>query len=96
MGMIAEAQLAGQSSHAIGTPVAPLSAVVRWPKSDDSYAVYVVNNEHGKLVARARRITLGETLGNTIEVRTGLSNGDRVITNGATLVRDSSVVTIVQ
>jgi hypothetical protein len=55
-----------------------------------------VREERGKLVSRVRRVILGDTCGNRIEIRSGISHGDRVITNGATLVRDGGFVAIVQ
>jgi hypothetical protein len=94
--MIAKVELDKSMAPTIGDIVVPLSAVVRWPKNNDSYAVYVVKREHGKLVARIRRITLGETLDYSIAVKTGLNIGDKVITNGATLVSDGRPISIVE
>lgn len=79
-----------------GSITVPLSAVVRSPKDNKSYAVYIVKREHGKLTACSRKVNLGDTLGNTIVVNSGLSYGDRIITNGATLVHDGARVVIVK
>lgn len=96
VGMIAKVELSKLSSSAVLRPTVPLSAVVRYPGSSDSYAVYVVEREHGRYVARVRGITLGETLGNKIEIKSGVFRGDRVITNGATLVHNGCRVSVVE
>lgn len=95
VGMIAKVEFSGIGKYT-GSAKVPLSAIVRYPKNDSDYAVYVVNEEHGKLVARVRRVTIGDTCGNDIEIKSGVSSGDRVITNGATLVRDGGLVSIVR
>ncbi|PYS95534.1 MAG: efflux RND transporter periplasmic adaptor subunit [Acidobacteria bacterium] len=72
-----------------------LSAIVRPPAEPEGYAVYVVQEENGRPVARLRKVTLGEALGNTIAVTFGLKSGERVIVTGATLVTDGEPVRIV-
>lgn len=41
--------------------------------------VYVVQDDHGHLVARQVPVTLGETVGNTYSISSGLNAGDKVI-----------------
>ncbi|MCE5324404.1 efflux RND transporter periplasmic adaptor subunit [bacterium] len=96
VGMIAKVEFAGPERPGFSGIKVPLSAVVRWPKSSSDYAVYVVQKEHGKLVSRVHKVVLGETYGNKIEIKSGISYGDRVITNGATLVRDGGFVKVVK
>lgn len=95
VGMIAKVELVklnGVKSY----PVVPLSAIVKSNRHKGGYAVYVVSDEHGKLVARAREIQIGDTFGNTIAVKNGINIGDRVISTGATLVNDGTPVTVVK
>lgn len=75
--------------------VLPLSAVVRPPGAADGYAVFVLEEQGGRQVARLRKVTLGGTVGNRIAVTDGVKTGDRVIAAGAALVIDGETVQIV-
>ena len=44
--------------------------------------VYVMANENGKKVARKKQVLVGEIYGDQIEVKTGLNEGDQLITQG--------------
>ncbi len=44
--------------------------------------VYVLSEENGKKVARRKAISVGELYDEMIEVKNGISNGDRLITKG--------------
>jgi multidrug efflux system membrane fusion protein len=93
-GMIVTIKMA--STHpAEGIPVVPMGSIVRSKTNPDGYAVYVVNDEGGKAVARSRDITLGSALNNAVVVTAGLHPGEKVITSGATLVSDGETVEIV-
>ncbi len=93
-GMIATLTLAG-SRLASPVPVIPLSAVIRPAENPEGYAVFVVEEQSGKPVARLRNVELGEAYGNMIGVKSGLSLTDRIITTGSTLVKDGSQVQII-
>ena len=54
--------------------------------------VYVAVNEKGKLVARKKVITAGEFYGNNIEILSGLSAGDVVVTEGYQSIFDGQVL----
>ena len=97
-GMIAALQVgeeapAGADAQAI--PAVRLSAIVRPPGETEGYAVFVVAEEDGRPVARVRKVALGEALGNSIVVTSGLKVGERVIVTGATLVTEGEPVRIV-
>ncbi len=97
-GMIAALQVGdGARAQAVAeaVPAVRLSAVVRPPGETEGYAVFVVEETDGLPVARVRRVALGEALGNSIAVTSGLKIGERVIVTGATLVRDGEPVRIV-
>ena len=76
-------------------PAVPLSAVVRPSDMGTGYALFVVEDLGGRSVARLRRITLGEVIGNRVVVRDGLSPGERVVVSGATIVHDGRPVRVV-
>jgi multidrug efflux system membrane fusion protein len=59
------------------------------------YSVFVIDNTGGRTVARARAVTVGDVIGNAIEVSTGVRAGEQVITTGATLVKDGDPVRII-
>lgn len=81
--------------------VVPLASIVRsgagngGDRTPDNYAVYVVEEQRGKQIARQRRVKLGEALGNTIAVLDGVGIGERVIATGATLVKDGQAVQVI-
>jgi RND family efflux transporter MFP subunit len=93
-GMIASLQIAGAAAAPSGAFI-PLNAVVRPPGETAGYAVYVVESQGGRELARLRRIKLGEIRGDLIEVASGLKGGERVIVRGATLAVDAREVRII-
>jgi multidrug efflux system membrane fusion protein len=93
-GMIASLQTAdGEPEEAL--PAVPLGAIVRPPGRAEGYAVFAVAEEEGRSVARLREVVLGEALGNSIAVTSGLSVGERIVVTGATLVVDGAPVRVV-
>jgi multidrug efflux system membrane fusion protein len=90
-GMIVSLRV-GRSDVARAQPVVPLNAVVKSTTDPNGYAVFVVTEQGGRLIAKMREVKLGETYGNTIAVTDGVKEGDRVITTGVTLVRDGDGV----
>lgn len=96
-GMIASLEVAPTDSNvaAAAVTVVPLSAIVRAKNRPDQYAVFVVEENGGRAIARSRGIKLGEALGNTMVVLEGVKAGERIITTGATLVLDGQPVQII-
>ena len=74
----------------------PLTAVVRSSQESSAYAVMVVEHENGADLARVRRVTLGDVMGNAIAVVAGLAAGERVVVSGATLLADGRAVRVVE
>jgi multidrug efflux system membrane fusion protein len=93
-GMIVSLRV-GRSETVQAQPVVPLNAVVQSPTDANGYAVFVVTEQSGRLIAKVREVKLGETYGNTIAVTEGVKEGDRVITSGVTLVRDGDAVNVI-
>jgi multidrug efflux system membrane fusion protein len=94
-GMIAALQVDAPPDAASAAKLVPLNAVVRPPGDPVGYAVFVAENREHGVVARLRRVQLGDVSGNMIQVTAGLQGGDRVIVRGATLVVDSQAVRVI-
>src|SRR5262249_5720598 len=95
-GMIASLVAPDPNASADPVVVAPLGAVVRSGSNSDSYAVNVLAEENGRLVARRRPVKLGEAYGNLISVTEGLQIGEQIIVTGAATVTDGEPVQIAQ
>lgn len=93
IGMIASVVVGEQA--AAGRVAVPLSAVVRSRDNAEGYAVFVVEPQGGRPVARLRSVALGDAFGNMIVVAGGLTVGESVITVGASLVQDGAPIQIV-
>jgi multidrug efflux system membrane fusion protein len=72
----------------------PLSSVVTGG-ADQDFAVFVVEKENGKSIARRRPIKIGEVYGNMISVSEGLTPQQQVIVAGASLTSDGELVEII-
>jgi multidrug efflux system membrane fusion protein len=75
--------------------VVPLSAVVRAPANPNGFAVFRLAVRDGKSYASAQTVEIGETFGNSIEVKHGLVPGQRIISLGGALVRDGQQVSVI-
>ena len=93
-GMVANLDL-GQSRLQHPVLVVPLSAIVSTGDGLKAFSVFVVAGESGKEVAHRRTVEPGGAYGNKVEITGGLAPGDRVISNGATLVVDGQAVRII-
>jgi multidrug efflux system membrane fusion protein len=93
-GMIVSLRV-GRKAAVQAQPVVPLNAVAKSKTDPNGYAVFVVIEQGGRQIARARDVKLGDTYGNTIAVTDGVKVGDRVITTGVTLVRDGDPVKVI-
>jgi RND family efflux transporter MFP subunit len=75
--------------------VVPLNAVIKSKSNANGYAVIVVTEEGGRLLARLREVKLGESFGNAVAVAEGLKQGDRVIITGGTMVNDGDQIKVI-
>ena len=92
-GMVANAALPDGDGRAV--PRVPLEAVRRPPGAAEGYAVFVVEDTPGGLVARVRTVRIGPVRGGAIEILEGLRDGERVIVSGATLAVDGGAVALI-
>jgi RND family efflux transporter MFP subunit len=75
--------------------VVPLSAIVRAPANPNGFAAFRLVVRDGKSYASAQTVEIGETFGNSIEVKRGLVAGQRIISLGGALVRDGQQVSVI-
>jgi len=92
-GMIGSLTLAG-THEPPARLVVPLSAVVRAPGNPNGFALYRIEERDGKSYAVARNITVGNPFGNAIEVTSGVSVGERIVTLGGELLRNGQEVRV--
>jgi multidrug efflux pump subunit AcrA (membrane-fusion protein) len=86
----------GQAKLTKSVLVVPLGAIVSGPSgSNKGFSVFVAVRDGDKDMARQRIVQPGMTYGDMVSITRGLSPGDRVISNGATLVNDGQVVRVI-
>ena len=96
VGMIAFVSL-GQASDggaAPGQVLLPLTSVVRSPHDPRGFAVFVAQGGGNETTVQVHDVQVGDVVGNSLLVESGLQAGDRVVTTGATLVKDGGAVRI--
>ena len=86
-GMVAEATVAGSGRTTAIT--VPAAAVVR--DAEGATLLYLLDTSTSRV--HGRRVTLGTTLGETVEITSGLAAGDLVVVAGQQRVREGSLVT---
>lgn len=93
-GMVANLQLsAAKTEDAVA--VLPLSALVRSRKHADQFAVFALDESQSPPVVQLRDVELGQFLGNVIPVRAGLTTGEKVVVQGASLLSDREAVRVI-
>lgn len=93
-GMVATLDM-GQAKLSSPVLVVPLNAIVSPADGTNTFNIFVVTREGDKEVARRRMVQPGQALGNKVAILEGAVLGERVISNGATLVKDGQVVQII-
>jgi RND family efflux transporter MFP subunit len=94
VGMIATLHLAtGSQSEA--TLVVPMRSIVRPPDQPNGYAVYLLEHENDRAIARLRSVEIGPVVGDEVSVKSGLHDGGKVIVRGSDIVYDGEPVSIV-
>ena len=93
-GMIASLSLEGSPLPRAVMSV-PLSAVVRDSRRPGGFAVFTAEGDGEIESAQLRSVELGDVYGNMIGVNGGLQAGQRVISTGATLIKDGEQVRVI-
>jgi multidrug efflux system membrane fusion protein len=95
IGTVTLHQPAGGDAAAPAPVTVPLTAIVRSADGADRYAVLVIETQGDAHIARARLVTLGDVAGNGVIVSHGLTAGERIVTTGATLIRDGDPIRVI-
>ena len=99
-GMVASLEVPGGASPAVAARAeaiaVPLAAVIQSKPGASTYGVFVVTTDGKKDVAKLHPVELGQVVGNSVIVTSGLESGSRVIVTGATIVRDGDTVRPIQ
>jgi RND family efflux transporter MFP subunit len=93
-GMVATLDL-GQANVRRAALVVPLSSIVSVNDGTKTFSVFVVNQEGRKDVARRKNVTPGDAYGNKVSIVSGVSLGEKVISNGAPLLVDGQIVRVI-
>jgi RND family efflux transporter MFP subunit len=93
-GMVATLDL-GQANVRRAALVVPLSSIVSVNDGTKTFSVFVVNQQGGKDVARRKNVTPGDAYGNKVSIVSGVSLGEKVISNGAPLLVDGQIVRVI-
>src|ERR1700737_3163797 len=92
-GMIASVEL-GSVAPGAAIPLLPLTAFVPAGGERDRFGVMVIEGDAPQTRAKLRQVTLGDVIGNRVAVAQGLTAGERVITQGATMLKDNERVEV--
>jgi RND family efflux transporter MFP subunit len=92
-GMIASVEL-GSVEAGEAHPLLPLTAFVAGAGHPDAFSVMVVEGEGASARAKLKAVALGEVIGNRVAVARGLASGERVVIQGASMVKDGERVDV--
>ena len=95
-GMIASLNTREGTAAEVPSLIVPLTAITHAPENPESYAVMVMEQREGKTFAQLRPVTLGESVGNAIVIKTGVTTGELVVTTGVSQIVDGEQVLVVQ
>jgi RND family efflux transporter MFP subunit len=93
-GMVATLDI-GSSKLRVPALVVPIEAVVSPSDGSKSFTVFVVTHQGDRDTVHRRTVQPGPAFGNTVSIVEGVSRGEKVVTNGATLVNDGQVVRVI-
>jgi RND family efflux transporter MFP subunit len=94
-GMIASLSVTEGPKPAQEFPIVPLTSITRSKVDQSSYALFAVESVNGKQIARLRTVSLGDSFGNSIAIKSGVQPGDIVVVSGVTLLADGDEVSVV-
>jgi len=76
--------------------VVPLRSIIRSPTDTHGFAAFVLEGDADRTRAHLRNLDLGEVVGNGVTVTRGLTQNDRVVTLGATLLSDGAEAVVIR
>jgi RND family efflux transporter MFP subunit len=95
-GMIASLNTSERTAEQASSLIVPLTAITHAPENPEAYAVMVTEEREGKTFAQLRPVTLGESVGNAIIIKSGVTTGELVVTTGVSQVVDGEQVLVLQ
>ena len=95
-GTVATVRVGGREAPPAAAATVPLAAIVRSPARREGYAVFVVRDEGGRRVARARDVELGPIAGNLVRVSSGVERDEQVVVLGASLLSDGEQIDVLE
>jgi RND family efflux transporter MFP subunit len=75
--------------------VVPIEAVVSPADGSKSFSVFVVTRQGDKDTVHRRSVQPGPAFGNMVSITEGVSRGEKIVNNGATLVNDGQIVHVI-
>jgi RND family efflux transporter MFP subunit len=75
-------------------PAVPLTAIMRPVAGKGEYGAFILERRGETDIVRLRQVQLGEVVGNSIIVQSGVTAGDRVVVSGAHLLIDGDAVKV--
>jgi RND family efflux transporter MFP subunit len=94
-GMIASLNTREGTAAEAPSLIVPLTAITHTAENPQAYAVMVMEHREGKTFAQLRPVTLGDSVGNAIVVKSGVTTGELVVTTGVSQVVDGEQVLVV-
>jgi RND family efflux transporter MFP subunit len=93
-GMVATLDI---GSARLRTPalVVPIESVVSASDGSKTFSIFVVTHQGDKDTVHRRAVQPGPAFGNMVSIVQGVSRGDRIVTNGATLLNDGQAVHVI-
>jgi RND family efflux transporter MFP subunit len=93
-GMVATLDVGGAK---LRTPalVVPIEAVVSPADGAKTFSVFVVTHQGDKDTVHRRTVQPGPALGNMVSIIGGVSRGEKIVSNGASMVNDGQVVHVI-
>jgi RND family efflux transporter MFP subunit len=93
-GMVATLDL-GRAKLRSSLLVVPLESIVSPADGSKTFSVFIVHREGDKDIARRTAVEPGAAFGNLVAIAGAVNVGDRVVSNGATLLNDGQLVRII-
>jgi RND family efflux transporter MFP subunit len=75
--------------------VVPIEAVVSPADGSKSFSVFIVTHQGDKDTVHRHTVQPGPAFGNMVSIVQGVSRGDKIVTNGATLMNDGQAVSVI-
>jgi RND family efflux transporter MFP subunit len=93
-GMVATLDI-GSAKLSSPALVVPIEAVVSPSDGSKTFSVFVVTHQGDKDTVHRRNVQPGPAFGNMVSIVAGVSRGEKIVTNGATLMNDGQIVRVI-